>query len=153
MGDIFDILRNGDLRFTVPGAPVGKGRHRTAVINGHARQYTPEKTVAYEGLVGLCAQQALEQAGQPYGLTEAPVRIALAIWFDVPASWSKKKRAAALEGSVWPTKKPDCSNILKAIEDALNGVVWKDDVQVVQVAITKKFGPTPCVNVTIQRAS
>ena len=44
------------LHFTVPGVPQGKGRARF----GNGRTYTPAKTVAYEGLIALAGQQAME---------------------------------------------------------------------------------------------
>ncbi|PQM05684.1 RusA family crossover junction endodeoxyribonuclease, partial [Pseudomonas aeruginosa] len=51
-----------DLRpvmFTVPGEPQGKGRPRIGRVGAHARMFTPAKTVAYEGLVAMAAQEAL----------------------------------------------------------------------------------------------
>ena len=51
------------LTFTVPGTPIGKGRARATIAGGHARMYTPEKTVSYEGLVANRAQVAM--AGAP----------------------------------------------------------------------------------------
>ena len=44
-----------NVAFVVPGEPQGKGRARVGKINGHARMFTPAKTVAYEGLIALAA--------------------------------------------------------------------------------------------------
>ena len=49
-----------EIRFDVPGMPQGKGRPRAGKVAGKARLFTPEKTVAYEGLIALCAAQAEE---------------------------------------------------------------------------------------------
>lgn len=38
-----------------------------------------------------------------------------------------------------PDKKPDADNILKAVLDALNGVAYEDDRQVVEVLCIKKY--------------
>ena len=46
--------------FTVPGEPQGKGRPRIGRVGQHARMFTPAKTVAYEGLVALAAQEAMQ---------------------------------------------------------------------------------------------
>ena len=43
--------------------------------------------------------------------------------FPVPTSWSRRKREAALTGTIQHIKKPDCDNLLKCV-DALNQVVW-----------------------------
>lgn len=136
------------VRFTVPGPAVGKGRPRIGKIGPHARMFTPEKTVNYEGRVALCAQQAM--AGRT--LFEGPLAVELEIVCQVPASWSKRKHADALSGFVQPTTKPDIDNVEKAIFDALNGVAWNDDVQVVRVIKSKQYGPVPGVSVSISEA-
>ena len=133
------------LSFTVPGIPVGKGRPRVGRVAGHARLFTPAKTVAYEGLIAHAAQQAM--AGRPL-ITEA-VGVSLAIDCAVPASWSQRKQRAALAGEVLPTTKPDADNVLKAICDGLNGVAWRDDVQAVDVQVRKRYAAVPCVRVQV----
>lgn len=146
------------IRFTVPGAPVGKGRARAQPlmrqgkpVMGHGGRpivvhHTPEKTVNFEGLVAHEGRAAM--AGR--SLLAGPVELLLRIDCAVPASWSKRKTAEALSGRVRPTKKPDSSNVLKAIEDGLNGVVWIDDVQVVEHVISKRYAAVPGVTVEIE---
>lgn len=136
------------VRFTVPGQPYGKGRPRIGRVGGFSRMFTPEKTVNYEGLVGWTAAQAM--AGRPL-LLEA-VAVDLEILVSVPASWSQKKQAQALAGAIRPTTKPDIDNVEKAIFDAINKVVWKDDVQVVDVRKSKRYSATPGVQVFIRLA-
>ncbi|MCB2251808.1 RusA family crossover junction endodeoxyribonuclease [Pseudomonas chlororaphis] len=131
--------------FVVPGEAVGKGRPRVSTIGGHARMFTPKKTANYETLIAMAAQQAM--AGRE--LIPGPVLVELKILVGVAASWSKKKTAAALAGKVMPTKKPDADNVLKAICDGINGIVFKDDVQVVNVSMSKRFAETPGVYVRV----
>jgi Holliday junction resolvase RusA-like endonuclease len=133
------------IRFHIPGEPQGKGRPRIGKVGQHARMFTPAKTVAYEGLVAFAAEQAM--AGrQPLA---GPCRIELDVVCTVPASWSLKKQAMAVAGEVWPTKKPDADNVLKAVCDGINGVVWVDDAQAVIVAMRKRYGRTPGVGVVV----
>lgn len=137
-----------DLRpvlFTVPGEPVGKGRPRIGRVGTHARLFTPAKTVAYEGLVAMAAQEAM--AGRP--LIAGPVLIELKIYHQVPASWSKRRRALALAGEIAAMRKPDVDNCLKAICDACNGVVWRDDVQATDGVFRRRWSETPGVHVKI----
>ncbi len=54
-----------------------------------------------------------------------------------------------MSGQLHPTKKPDLDNVQKAIYDGLNGVVWKDDVQVVKAVVGKRYGETPGVRVKV----
>lgn len=145
------------IEFVVPGEPVGKGRARSGVLmrNGApvigaggrpiVTHHTPEKTASYEGLIAMAGRQAM--AGRP--LMTGGVALTLRVFRSIPASWSKKKRAAALVGNVHATVKPDLDNIEKAIADGLNGVVWRDDVQVVAVEKWKLYAETPCVVVQI----
>lgn len=131
--------------FVVPGKPIGKGRPRVSTIAGHARMFTPKETANYESLIAVSAQQAMNDRE----LFAGPVLMELRILVPVAASWSKKKTAQALAGEVMPTKKPDADNVLKAICDGINGIVFKDDVQVVNVSLSKRFSETPGVHVRI----
>lgn len=135
------------IKFTVPGAPVGKGRPKVSTRGGKfAKMYTPEKTANYETLVALAAQQAM--VGRT--LLSGPVEVQMAILLPIPASWSKKKQAAAIAGQVYPTKKPDADNVVKAIFDGINGVVWNDDVQACDILVRKRYAETPGVQVLVK---
>lgn len=133
------------IAFTVPGQPQGKGRAKIVKIGGFSRMATPQKTVAYEGLVAHAAQLAM--AGRP--MLEGAVSVNLFIDCQVPASWSQKKQRQALAGEVFPTTKPDIDNVVKAIFDGCNGVLWRDDVQAVDCRIRKRYSATPCVRVEV----
>lgn len=134
-----------NLAFVVPGEPQGKGRARVGKVGGHARMFTPAKTVAYEGLVALAAQSAIG-AAVPFS---GPLAVEIEAVHTVPASWSKKRRNDALCGDVHPTTKPDIDNIVKAIADGGNGVAWVDDKQIVRLATMKRYGETPGVWVRV----
>ena len=47
-------------------------------------------------------------------------------------------------------KKPDSDNILKAVADALNGVAYHDDVQVLDMHITKIYGIQEGLDVIVE---
>jgi Holliday junction resolvase RusA-like endonuclease len=49
----------------------------------------------------------------------------------------------------WPVVKPDCTKLLRAVEDALTGVVWRDDAQVVEQAVSKRYGAPEGVSVVV----
>lgn len=136
------------VEFVVPGAPYGKGRARVGTIAGKARMFTPEKTMNYESWVAHFAAQAMGR--RP--LIEEAVVVHMSIKCPVPASWSKKKQADALAGRIFPKSKPDIDNVEKIIYDAINNVVWKDDVQVVDVVKRKRYSDKPGVSVRIDLA-
>lgn len=133
------------VEFFVPGQPVGKGRPRATVRAGRARLYTPAKTEKYEARVALFAQQAM--AGRP--VMAGPVALSVTALFPIPTSWPKKRQAAARAGTEQHTKRPDADNCAKAILDGLNGVVWKDDSQVVTLSIEKRYAEVPRVEVLV----
>lgn len=127
------------IAFTIPGQPVAKGRPKFARRGAHVVAYTPAKTASYENLVKLAATMAMAGAHP----TAAPVALSVKLNLQVPASWSKKRRAAAVAGTICATKKPDADNVLKGIKDGCNGIVWADDAQVVRIAIEKRYSETP----------
>ena len=111
-----------------------------------ASAYTPSKTRKHEATVRLYAQQAM--AGrQP---TAHQVRLTVIQVFAVPASWARKARQQALAGTLRPTVKPDWDNIAKSVSDAINGVVYLDDKQVVSARVEKWYGPQPELEVVAE---
>ena len=130
--------------FIVPGEPQGKGRARF----GRGHTYTPEKTVAYEGLIAWAAKQAMG-AREPM---TGPVRLSFRAVLSIPVSTTKKRRQAMLDGLILPTKVPDLDNIQKAIGDGMNKIVFADDSQIVRLGhVEKVYGATPGLTVTVER--
>jgi Holliday junction resolvase RusA-like endonuclease len=107
--------------------------------------HTPEKTVAYEGLIAHSGRVAM--AGRTMLLEPCGCRVLIDC--QIPASWSGKKQRQALAGEVMPKAKPDTDNVIKAVFDGLNGVVWRDDVLVVDLHVRKRFAATPGVRVEV----
>lgn len=121
--------------FIVPGTPVGKGRPKFARRGNFVSTYTPEKTASYENLVKVKAEEAM----QGKALFEGAVSIEIALFVTPPESWSQKKKRSALSGEIYPTTKPDWDNCGKGICDAINEIVFKDDKQVVDARVIKRY--------------
>ncbi len=119
------------IEFTVPGPPRGKGRPRFTRA-GHT--YTPEETAAYENLVKLAYMQEAKGAK----LT-GPVTMRIIARMPIPTSLSAKRKAQ-LYGTPH-VKKPDSSNIQKAVEDGLLGVAYHDDSSVWATTFRKVYCP------------
>ena len=132
--------------FHVEGPPRGKGRARFARRGNFVSTYTDSKTVDYETHIRACAIKAMGSS-EPL---ESPVSVYLYARIPVPASYSKKKREACISGDIRPTKKPDIDNIAKSFLDAMNGIVYKDDIQVISLHITKVYSSGPGVDVLIR---
>jgi Holliday junction resolvase RusA-like endonuclease len=132
------------IEFTVDGEPVGKGRPRFT-RNGHA--YTPEKTADYEQLVKLSFRKKYPDF-KPI-LKVVPLSVVICAEFPIPASFCRNARLEAKRGTRKPTKKPDADNIAKSICDALNGLAYHDDSQIVELYVFKSYSENPKVTVTI----
>lgn len=134
------------VEFIVPGQPVPKARPKFARRGKGVVAYTPAKTACYEALVQRSAVVAM--AGR--APTARPVKLVVCLSLQIPASWSKKRQALAAAGTIRATKKPDADNVLKGLKDGCNGIVWKDDAQVVAIELSKAYGEIPCATVSIE---
>ncbi|KVE11181.1 endodeoxyribonuclease RusA [Burkholderia vietnamiensis] len=131
------------VEFVVPGKPVAKGRPRFSRRNGVVRTHTPEESERYENLVKMAARAAMRSAS-PYA---GPIRLIVHIGLPIPASWSMKRQGEAAAGAIGATKKPDADNVVKALKDGMNGVVYVDDGQVVDLWVSKRYARTPGVRI------
>ena len=135
------------LSFEIPGSPIGQGRPKFSTINGHAKAYDPEKSRNYKAYVRMLATQAMKE--NDFEMITGPCAIKIWAYFDIPKSKSKKFKEAALEAKERPTKKPDADNIVKAILDALNGLMYKDDSCIVELSCVKYYSDVPRVEVYV----
>ena len=138
----------GSVRFTVPGQPKGKARARTVRRGGgKSFSYTPEGTILYENLIKTCY---LQDAGHVLFNDGQPLAVDIIAFYEVPKSYSKKKKQEMLDGQLYPTKKPDIDNIAKCVLDALNKLAYRDDTQVVRLHMEKRYAKIPRVEVEIR---
>jgi Holliday junction resolvase RusA-like endonuclease len=136
------------LTFIVEGAPVPKGRPRSFVTDGgRIGHYTPSKTHLYEEMVRLSGLSAMNRGGWRKLL--GAVDLTVVFVMPIPKSWNAKRQEAARAGQIVPTGKPDLDNLIKAVKDGLNGVVWHDDAQVVGLSATKCYGSPAHAFVTV----
>jgi len=134
--------------FDVPLEPKGKGRPRFSRHGKFTKVYTDQATLDYETAIQSCAGKAM---GSQKPL-ETPLSVFLYIRLPIPQSYSKKRTEACLSGSERPTKKPDIDNVAKAFLDAMNGTVYLDDTQVVELNIKKVYSAVAGVDVAIMEA-
>ena len=130
--------------FEVPGKITGKGRPRVNSYTGIV--YTPTKTKNYEYLV----RQIFVYKYPQYKPIEGRVTMTIIAYFEIPKSTSKKKEAEMLGNRISPTKKPDIDNITKVVLDALNKFAYKDDTQITEITVVKKYASTPKVKIKIE---
>ena len=136
------------IEFSVPGNPIPKARARVFVnkYTGRVQAFTPKETMTYENLIAATAAQHRPKSG----LITEPVSLNLLIYRSIPKSMSKKKAVLAEEGKILPVTKPDGDNIEKSIFDALQGVIFQSDSQVVKCVWSKYYSETPRIEIGIE---
>lgn len=139
--------------FTIPGEPQSKGRPRFYHNGKFVRAYTPDQTVNYENLVKLAWMQKVEKSeeGEPIKKLNGAIDAQIYAYFPIPKSASKKKHEQMARGNIRPTTvRKDLDNICKAILDALNGIAYDDDRQIVSLFAQKYYSDEPRVLVVLE---
>lgn len=132
-------------QFCIYGEPRGKERPKFSTVCGHVTARTPENTVLYENLVKT---EYRIQSGVRFA-DDAMLSVRIFAFLSVPRSASRKKHLAMIDRLIRPTRKPDFDNIGKIICDALNGIAYRDDAQIVDALVRKFYSDTPRVIVEI----
>lgn len=130
------------IKLIIPGEPVAKARPRITEYGA----YTPAKTKNYESLV---KELYFIKHGQT--LLDGELSVNIKAYFKIPKSISKKKREMMINKDIRPIKRPDLDNVMKSITDALNGVAYKDDSQIVSANIEKFYSEEPRVDVVLEQ--
>lgn len=126
------------IAFTVPGKPAPQGSHKAykrpwmrfpVVTDDNPR------TKPWRALVSMVASQH-----RPDTLITGPVKLTARFYFSRP------KTVRRVEHTV----PPDCSKLVRAAEDSLKGIVWRDDAQVVELDAKKLYGDPPRAEITVQ---
>lgn len=124
--------------FTVFGSPVAQGRPRFARAGNFVRAYDPDKSRGWKQEVRAQVLALLD--GQPE-IHDGPLSLELHFHLPRPKSLPKKV--------LYHTKKPDADNLCKAIKDALRGIVYRDDSQIVTFMVSKQYGDPPRVIIEV----
>jgi len=133
------------IEFTVYGRPIPKGRPRL----GNGRVYTPDRTKAWEQTIALVYKQKYHSFGFYNG---EPLYAEVDAYYGVPKSTAKSVRLKMLSGEIRPTKRTgDADNVGKLAIDALNGLAYTDDAQIVEIVIRKFYGEPERTEIRVGR--
>lgn len=121
------------IHFVVPGVAVPYARSGGGK---NVPRFTPAKQRSAMGIVKLFCQRAMEGAAP----IEGAIELSISAFYLRP----KSQRDAR-----WKTSRPDLSNVVKLLEDSLNGIAWRDDAQVASLHVWKQYGDTARVCVRI----
>ena len=135
------------LAFDITGKVVAK---QSMKIGRNGIKYTPKEVKDYASLVRRCFLAKYPAWTYRY-YEDTGLIIYISVFRAIPKSFNKRKTKEASVNYIRPTSKPDCDNIAKSICDALNGLAYPDDKQIVSLVVNKYY--TECedsVRVVIQ---
>lgn len=133
------------LKFNIEGKVKAKQSFK---IGQNGFKYTPADVKEYANWVRLSFKQKYPNH-LPSIFFEKQLSVTINAYFAIPKSFSKKKQQEAKDGLIRPTVKPDCDNIAKNINDALNGIVYPDDKQIIRLEVNKYYSENERVEVII----
>lgn len=120
------------IEFKIPAIPVAQPRHRVGVIAGKARAFGAPKSHPIHAFKASARMAAAEVYDGPP--LEGALRVDAVFVFPRTQAQTWKRRPMP---RLPHTKKPDRDNLDKALLDALSGLLWRDDAQVCDGAVTK----------------
>lgn len=119
------LLTAPPITFTVHALPVAQPRAKATTVNGTARMYEAKKSHPihdFKASVRKAGTDAYQ--GPPL---ECPLSVKMLFLFAMKTQRMRKPKAT----------KPDCDNLAKSVLDSLNGLLYRDDGQVVKLVVEK----------------
>lgn len=132
------------MTIVIPGKPhpLQRARHTRS---GHS--YDTEANKAAKAKIAILARQEFKKP------LDGPVSVNIHFWIPRPKShYGKSLKPTAPDAH---TQKPDIDNLVKTVFDALNGIAWNDDAQVVSLSTEKTWADImkPSTFVLIEEAA
>ena len=132
---------------TIPAEPIAQGRPRLSSRGGFARAYDPPKSRSWKAFVAEYAEKAMKDQGLTE-LLDGPLMVKIRFGFPLPKSQYRKNPKPMM----WHMKRPDLDNLYKGVIDAMEGIVYLRDSEIVKVIMDKVIvpqGEAPYVNLAV----
>lgn len=123
------------IAFTILGTPQPQGSMKAFVIKGKARMTSAnEKMKPWRQEVGQTALAARAESGchEVWAGRHVPVIVHYEFYFAKPKSARKNRKR--------PAVKPDIDKLVRSTNDALKGILYADDGQIVHMRASKEYG-------------
>jgi len=137
------------ISFTIQGEPVAKARARVTDRrdrNGKRITYTPEKTSAAE--YDFQIQAMWHRPDIPF---TGPLVLRAKFYRMIPKSFSNRRRDYAEAGKLRPATKPDLDNLVKLVKDAMQGIFYANDSQIVRIEAEKWYSENPRIEIILEK--
>jgi len=136
--EISDIIYYGEV--------LSQSRPRFRVVGNWGHAYDDPKVSKFKkGFKEFVVEEIFNSVTNhvAYFPAEGEIKMNIKVFRAIPKTWSKYKKILAESGLIRPEGKPDFDNLAKSICDSLNGVIYKDDGQIVSCHVDKYFSMTP----------
>jgi Holliday junction resolvase RusA-like endonuclease len=132
------------LSFFAPGIPAPGGSKKGFVIRpkggGAPRAVIVEaagnKNKEWRATVAMAAAHAMRNT-EIFG--DKPISLNILFFMPRPQAHFNKKGLVKDNAPKWHTKKPDATKLLRSTEDAMTGIVYRDDSAVARVEVDKFY--------------
>ncbi|TYU83583.1 RusA family crossover junction endodeoxyribonuclease [Listeria monocytogenes] len=132
------------IKFAINIPPHPQERPRFRNLGKFTQTYDPPKSKEYKKKIANVAK--MYAPGTPIS---TPIQIKLVFFVAIPKSKSKAWKQRAVLGQEFPAVRPDIDNYVKAILDALNGLMFSDDGKIVELIAYKRYSDVPRTEVSI----
>jgi crossover junction endodeoxyribonuclease RusA len=142
------------LEFDVIGTPAPQGSKQARTTKAGAtymHEGNRERLEPWRNAIAAAAQAAMLDAGDE-GPFAGPLRLVVTFVFARPQShYRTGAHAGELKSSapIFCDKRPDLDKLVRALGDAITGIVVVDDAAFVELAAAKTYG-SPAAHVTIR---
>lgn len=143
------------VEFTVYGTPRPAGSKRAVPVGkkGGPKRWVVtddnKKSAPWKDQVSQVAGEAMEATG--VGLLDGPLAVVFRFVVNRPKGHlnSRGELNAAGRRRPYPTVKPDALKLARGVEDAMSGVVYRDDAQIVRELLEKDYGSPERVEIRV----
>jgi len=138
------------VEFFVPGIPKPGGSKKAFAIkgkNGKLRTVVTDDCKTSKDWRSAVVEACMKVFNGPPTLQ--PLRLRINFYMAYRKGDFNKKGELKQNAPKWHDKRPDCAKLIRAFEDALTGILWRDDSQVVSIHATKEFGLRPGARVMV----
>lgn len=133
------------IKLTFDFPPVAQARPRATRFGRGIRLYDLEQVHVYKAQLAESAQFMYH--GEP--LT-GPLVVTIKFYRAIQQSETKKRHRLKAQGTIRPTKKPDLDNYIKSTLDGLNGFLWVDDNEIVELHTGKYYSDHPRIEIEVE---
>ena len=120
------------VEFTIPDKPISLQRVRSTPKGIF---YDPQSVIKKRVVNHVMAQI------NDFKISSEPLQLQIAFYFEMPKSWSKKKKERMR--LKYHTSRSDIDNLIKFILDTFNGILYEDDAQISRIVAYKMWDDIP----------